>query len=219
MKILLLGATGRTGKWVLEEAIHRGHIVHALVRKAAKVKLTNGQLTLFEGTPTDPVALEKAMQGCEAILSAINISRTNDFPWAPLRTPKDFLSASMKNMISLAPKHNIRRIIFISAWGVAETRGDIPGWFRWFIEHSNIRYPYADHAVQEELIKASTLDFTSIRPVGLTNSKKDKSITVTLNNTPKPSLIIPRRMLAKFMLDTLEKNWYVREMPVVSTSR
>ena len=62
MKILLLGATGRTGRWILEEAIGRGHIVHALVRDPAKLKITNGRLILFEGTPTDSVALEKAMQ-------------------------------------------------------------------------------------------------------------------------------------------------------------
>jgi uncharacterized protein YbjT (DUF2867 family) len=219
MKILLLGATGRTGKWILEEAIARGHVVNALVRTPSKVRLTNGQLHSFEGTPTDATALENAMQNCQAILSAINISRHNDFPWTGLRTPKDFLSASMKNIIALAPKHNIHRLIFTSAWGVAETRADIPGWFRWFIEHSNIRYPYDDHAVQEELAKTSTLDWTSVRPVGLTNSKKDKPITVTLGKTPRPTLTIPRRMVAKFMLDALEKNLYVKEMPVISAQR
>ncbi|HEX2630919.1 MAG TPA: NAD(P)H-binding protein [Chitinophagaceae bacterium] len=216
MKILLLGATGRTGKWILEEAIGRGHSVHALVRNPAKVKFSNGRLTLFEGTPADSAALEKAMQGCDAIISAINISRANDFPWSPLRTPKDFLSASMKNIIALAQRHFINRIIITSAWGVAETKSDIPGWFRWFIEHSNIRYPYNDHAVQEALLKASTLDWTCVRPVGLTNSKKDKTITVTLDKTPKPTLLIPRRMVAKFMMDALEKNLYVKQLPVIS---
>jgi putative NADH-flavin reductase len=218
MKILLLGATGRTGKWILEEAIGRNHNVHALVRNAAKVKLSNGRLTLFEGTPTDIVSLEKAMKGCEAIISAINISRTSDFPWSPLRTPKDFLSASMKNIIASAQRHTINRIIITSAWGVAETRSDIPGWFRWFIEHSNIRYPYNDHAVQEELLKESTLNWTSVRPVGLINSKKDKTIMVTLDKMPKPTLMIPRRMVAKFIMDTLEKNLYVKQFPIISAS-
>lgn len=217
MKILLLGATGRTGRWILEEAIGRGHIVHALVRNPAKVKFSNGRLILFEGTPTDSAALEKAMEGCQAIISAINISRTNDFPWSPLRTPKDFLSASMKNIIASAQDHSIDRIVIISAWGVAETRGDIPGWFRWFIEHSNIRYPYNDHAVQEYLLKASALNWTCVRPVGLTNSKKDKTVTVTLDKTSKPTLLIPRRMVAKFMMDVLEKDLYVRQLPVISS--
>lgn len=216
MKILLLGSTGRTGRWILEEAIGRGHIVHALVRNPAKVKFSNGRLTLFEGTPTDSAALENAMEGCDAIISSINISRTHDFPWSPLRTPKDFLSASMKNIIALAQRHSIDRIVITSAWGVAETRADIPGWFRWLIEHSNIRYPYADHAVQEDLLKASTLNWTAVRPVGLINSKKDKTTTVTLDKMPKPGLLIPRRMVARFMLEVLEKHLYIKQLPVIS---
>ena len=109
-----------------------------------------------------------------------------------------------------------RRIIFTSAWGAAETRKDIPGWFRWFIEHSNIKYPYDDHARQEELIKQTSLQWTSVRPVGLTNSNNTKEIIVTINNHPKPRLTISRRHVAAFMLDVLEKNLYVGEMMVVS---
>jgi putative NADH-flavin reductase len=216
MHILILGATGRTGKLLLEQALQRGHTVHALVRDKNKLKLMHAGLTIFEGSPLDKTALENAMRGCEAIISALNISRTTDWPWSKLRTPKDFLSETMKNIIGLAPQLNSRRIIFTSAWGAAETRKDIPGWFRWFIEHSNIRYAYEDHARQEELLKQTPLEWTSVRPAGLINSKKKKEIIVSLNNKPKPRLIISRRGVAAFMLDTLEKNLYVREMPVVS---
>jgi putative NADH-flavin reductase len=216
MRILLLGATGRTGKLVMQQALQRGHIVHALVRDKNKVKLNHADLTLFEGQPADKAVLENGMKGCEAILSALNISRTSDFPWAKLRSPKDFLSSVMKHIIELAPQQSISRIIFTSAWGAAETRKDIPGWFRWFIEHSNIKYPYDDHARQEELIKQTSLQWTSVRPVGLTNSNNTKELIVTINNNPKPWLTISRRHVASFMLDVLEKNLYVGEMVVVS---
>lgn len=216
MKILLLGATGRTGRHVLQQALERGHLVHALVRDNTKVATTHSNLILFEGSPIDKAALENAMQGCEAILSALNISRYNDWPWAKLRTPKDFLSSVMKLIVELAPKHTIQRIIFTSAWGVAETRKDIPGWFRWFIENSNIKYPYDDHARQEELLKQTNLQWTAIRAAGLTNFKTKKPVIVSFNNDPKPHLTISRRNIAAFILESLEKNLYVREMPVVS---
>lgn len=216
MKILLLGATGRTGNHILDIALQHGHIVHALVRDKKKLTLTHPNLILFEGDPLDKNILSTAMQGCEAIISALNISRTSDFPWAKLRTAKDFLSSVAQHIIELAPRQNIQRYIFISAWGVAETKKDIPGWFRWFIEHSNIRYPYIDHERQEELVKKSSLQFTAIRPAGLTNFKKQKEIIVSLNNSPKPKLLISRLGLAGFVLDVLEKALYEREMPVVS---
>jgi putative NADH-flavin reductase len=216
MKILLLGATGRTGKHILDRALQHGHNVHALVRNKQKVSTTHSNLVLFEGDPLDKNILSVAMQGCEAIISALNISRTSDFPWAKLRTPKDFLSSVASNIIEIAPQQNIQRYIFISAWGVAETKKDIPSWFRWFIDHSNIRYPYIDHERAEELLKTSSLQFTAIRPVGLTNFKNQKEIIVSLDNTPKPKLLISRRGLARFVLDVLEKGLYKREIVVVS---
>src|SRR6478672_10306477 len=99
---------------------------------------------------------------------------------AGLRTPKDFLSATMKNIIEVAGKNNIHRVVFTSAWGVSETKKDLPSWFRWLIDHSSLRYPYKDHERQEELIKRSGVEWTAIRPVFLANSKKKKNITANV---------------------------------------
>src|SRR5437868_670773 len=134
MHILLLGATGRTCRLLLAESLQRGHIVHALVRDRKKISLTHPNLLVQEGTASDKTILEEAMKGCEAILSALNISRFNDWPWAKLRTPEDFLSQVMKNIIEIASRQPVQRIIVISAWGVGETKKDIPGWFRWLID-------------------------------------------------------------------------------------
>lgn len=216
MRILILGATGRTGRLILEEALDRGHEVTVLARDAGKIKSASPLLNVLEGTPADPTSLSQAMNNCEAILSALNISRVNDFPWSRLRTPKDFLSTVMSNIIEISPRHRIRRVIFTSAWGAAETRKDIPGWFRWFIEHSNIRYPYDDHARQEELVSKSSLDWTAVRPAGLINSKKKKEIIVSINNHPRPHIIISRYNVARFMLDVLEQGLYVGEKVVIS---
>ena len=129
MRILILGATGRTGKHLLEQALQRGHIVNALVRDRNKIISNDPHLTVFEGTPSDKTILENAMKGCETILGALNISRVSDWPWAKLRSPADFLSATMKNIIELASGQNVQRVIFISALGAGETKKDIPGWF------------------------------------------------------------------------------------------
>jgi uncharacterized protein YbjT (DUF2867 family) len=216
MRILLLGASGRTGKLILEQAIEHGHIVHVLVRDKQKIPYQKYNLSVFEGTPSDKVSLDKAMQGCEAVLSALNISRKYEFPWAALRTPGDLLSITMKNVVELSGKYNIRRVVFISAWGAAETKKDLPGWFRWLVDSSSLRYPYRDHERQEELIKNSRMDWTAVRPVFLTNAKDQKEIIVSFDNEPRPHLYLSRKNLAAFMLKALEKNLYICEAPVVS---
>lgn len=216
MTILLLGATGRTGKWILQDALERGHTVQVLVRDRKKIGQTGGRLIVFEGLPTDTGALEQAAQGCEAVISALNISRTSDFPWSKLRTPPELLSDTMRVLIPVCEKQFIGRIIICSAWGVAETRQEIPGWFRWFIDHSNIGAAYTDHERQEKLLQQSSLDWTIVRPTGLTNSRKEKQVRISINGHPKPALTISRLNLARFMVAQLETRGYVRQAITVS---
>lgn len=216
MHILILGATGRTGRILLAEALKRGHRVTVLVSHKGSLKINPDLVEVYEGTPLNKYTLSDAMSGCDAILSTLNISRISDFPWSRLRTSKDFLSASMKHIVEAANEKHVKRIIIITAWGVAETKKDIPFWFKWLIDNSNIRYPYGDHAQQEALLKGSQTNWTIIRPVGLKDSEKEKEIKVTLNNDPKPSLTISRRNVALFMLDVLEQNLYSKQCPVIS---
>jgi putative NADH-flavin reductase len=216
MHILILGATGRTGRLLLNEALKRGHRVNVLVAHKGSLKVNPELVNTYEGTPLNKFTLADSMVGCDAVLSTLNISRTSDFPWSRLRTSKAFLSSSIKMILEAMQKAHVNRIIVTTAWGVAETKKDIPFWFRWLIDHSNIRYPYQDHGRQEELLKKSGTNWTIVRPVGLTNTDKEKNVQVTLDNLPKPSLMISRKKVALFMLDELENNLYNRQCPVIS---
>ena len=153
MRILLLGATGRTGKLLLDQALDHAHIVHALVRNKEQITTQRYNLIVFEGTPVNTTMLDDAMQGCDAVVSALNISRKYEFLWSGLRTPKDFLSRTMRNIVELSEINHIRRIVIISAWGVNETKKDLPGWFRWLVNNSTVRYQYNDHERQEEVLR------------------------------------------------------------------
>lgn len=204
MRILLLGATGRTGKHVLSYALEKGYQVSCLVRKPERLK-QHPNLSVFEGDPRNPIDLQHAMDGCQAIISVLNISRTSDFPWSRLRTPKRFLSDTMWTMIDIATKNNIEKIILCSAWGVGDTRKDIPFWFRWTIDYSNIKYAYLDHERQEKLLIQSGINYTIVRPVGLTNFNKNLAVKESENNVPKPKLLISRKAVAGFMVDCLEQ--------------
>lgn len=214
--ILILGSTGRTGKWLLDEALKRGYSVNVLVRDKSKVS-PHTQLRIFEGNPSNKKDLMSAAEGCETVLSALNISRNSDFPWAKLRASKSFLSETMQNLIEIGVSGKLKKVIFTSAWGVNETKKDIPWWFRWLIDNSNIGVAYQDHERQEKLLDNTRLNFTAVRPVGLTNSLVTQKVRVTLeNNTPTPNLTISRLTTAKFMLDCLEQNLYNRQKPIIS---
>jgi putative NADH-flavin reductase len=215
MQVLLLGATGRTGKHVLTHLLKAGHVVNAVVRD--KTKLNNDEhLHVFESDIIGTTLLKQAMQGCEAIISVLNISRTSDFPWAKLRTPKTFLSDAMADIIAVAEEAGIKKVLVCSAWGVHETRKDIPTWFRWLIDYSNIGVAYRDHERQELLLQQSELDFTIVRPVALTNSTKEMQVMVSQNNSPKPKLMVSRKNTGAFLVQLLSNTSYSREAIVIS---
>jgi putative NADH-flavin reductase len=216
MTTLLLGATGRTGTHVLMELLKEGHTVHVIIRDRTKVLPKLDKVVIFEGDITNPNVLHEALLTCEYIVSVLNVSRKSDFPWSKLRTPKTFLSDTMQFVLKAANPNIIKKIIICSAWGTNETKSDIPIWFRWLIENSNIGPAYKDHERQEDLLKESKFNFTVVRPVGLTNSNKNQIILETQNYNPNLKLTISRKSLAKFIVRQISNTLYSRQAVTIS---
>jgi putative NADH-flavin reductase len=216
MKILILGATGRLGKKVLETALQSNYEVNVLVRDAKKITLRSDKLFIYEGDCTQVDNIQKALKECDAVVNTLNISRINDFPWAPLRTPKDFLSKTMLALVEAMNTEGVKRLALVTACGVNESHLEMPAWFRWLIRNSNIKYPYADHALQEDILRKTDLDWTIIRPVGLTNGALKTNIQTSINGTPKPSSMISRVSVAAFILNCLNQDTFIKQCPTVS---
>jgi uncharacterized protein YbjT (DUF2867 family) len=216
MKILILGATGRTGRLIVEEALKQGYDLNVLVRDKNKLSFSSKTIKVYQGTPASRTDLAAAMQGCDLIISALSIARASDAPWSKLITPEYFISDSMKYVIAEAGQQNLKRLITISAWGVGETKKEIPFWLRWLINHTNLRPVYAEHESQENLLTNSNLHWTAVRPVALNDSKKIKTLKVSFNNFPKPSLYISRQSVAKFMVDIIRSDKYDMKSPTIS---
>ena len=216
MKILILGATGRTGRLIVEDALKQGYDLNVLVRDKNKISFSSKSIKVYQGTPTRRADLAAAMQGCEVIISALGIARASDAPWSKLITAENFITESMKNVIAEADQQNLKRIITISAWGVGESKKEIPFWLRWLINYTNLRPVYAEHESEEKLLANSNLNWTAVRPVALNDSKKIKTLKVSFNNLPKPSLYISRQSVAKFMVDIVKSDKYDMNSPTIS---
>ncbi len=215
MRVLLLGATGRTGKIVLSKALEKGYHVNCLARNTERIEKKDG-LTIFEGNPTNITDIKQAITECDSVISVLNISRKSDFPWAGLRTPETFLSDVMKHLVRISESEKLKRVALCSAWGVFETKNHIPKWFRWLIDNSTIGVAYKGHEKQEHILSQSNLNWTIVRPVGLYNSNKEEKVRETFNNDLKPSLLISRRSLATYLVESLEKDYLIKKTVVIS---
>lgn len=217
-KIAVLGATGRTGYWIVKEALERGYAVNALVRDKSRLDIQHDQLNVIEGTPESKSDLMDTLAGCEAVLSALNISRVHEWwLWSKLTASPTFLSEVAEKVVEVATEMNMQRCLIVTAWGTSDTKKDLPAPFRWMIDMTQIGVTYEDHERQEKIWERSGLDYTIARPVGLTTSTEEKPIHIQLDtSTSKPAMTISRRMVALFMLDALEQGTYIHQKPIIS---
>lgn len=211
MKLLVLGATGRTGQHIVEQGLAKGHQITALVRDPGKVTPRDG-LTLITGTPTDAAAVERAADGTDAILVALNNPRSSDAPWAKPITTEKILTEAAQNIIALGGK----RVVFLSAAGVGDSFDTAPWFMRFMIRKTNLRFAYADHNSAEQAFRASDADWTLVRAMGLSNSNKEMSLIVGTPNTPRPGMMVRRSAVAGFMLSAAETGSHIHETPVLS---
>ena len=74
MRLVVLGATGGIGKYLLEYATARGHEVTAFARSPRKVVLKSEKLRVIPGDPLNVDQLAQALAGHDAVLSAFGPS-------------------------------------------------------------------------------------------------------------------------------------------------
>lgn len=214
MKLLLFGASGRSGQLVLNKALKDGHTVRAIVRDPSK--LADSGAELVEGSPYDAATVEKAINDCDAVICTLNISRVSDNPWAKLRAPQDLISKSVQNALNTMPNAGAKRFITLSVLGVGDSKKSLPFIARVFLYMSNIKYAMQDHERQENLLKSSDTDWTIIRLPMLSESDGESEVLVNINDGTKLGRSINRDSLARFVLDILNKPEYFKKVVGVS---
>src|SRR5438105_131666 len=73
MKLLIFGATGGTGRALMEQALEQGHVVTAFARDPAQVRTVHSNLRVVRGDILDPASVEAAVRGQDAALSALGV--------------------------------------------------------------------------------------------------------------------------------------------------
>jgi uncharacterized protein YbjT (DUF2867 family) len=207
MNILILGATGRTGRLFALAAVAGNHKVTAIVRDKARGDIPG--VNYIEGLSVDRDLLNTALKGIDAVIVSLNINRTSDSPFARIVSPVTIISDSVKALIPAMEKNGVKRIITVSASGVGDSWKDMPIIGRWFIRSTNIWKAYQDHHRQEQALRHSDLDWTIVRPVMLTN--KDFEEYKAIIGKPSGGYV-SRKGVARFILDALESGDYKNQV-------
>lgn len=199
MKILLLGATGLTGRKVAQEAIQNGHTVHALVPDTKSCELND--VVLFEGTPYNQKDVATAIKGCDAVIDTLSNSSNR---WGKLTLPNDMLSISLCHVVREMRNNKISRLVSLSKIGVGDSRKSVPFLKRVFNSITNARILFTDHFDQESRLRYSGLDWSVVR-AGKQIDSSDTSGDISIQGAKRRPLKdhINSSALAHFLLQTL----------------
>jgi putative NADH-flavin reductase len=205
MNVVVFGPTGGTGRLLVETALAAGHAVTAFARDTATIP-PRPNLRIVSGSVLDPRAVDAAVAGQDAVLSALG-----GRPWrrAPICAPAvDAIIAAMRN-------HGLRRIVAMSTHGAGETRADV-GWFeRNVLFRFVLRGEVADKEAMEQRLAASDLDWVVVRVGRLTDGAATGAFRAADDRSIRGMGSIARSDVAAFMIAQLTSDAWLRRRPVI----
>jgi putative NADH-flavin reductase len=196
MQITIFGATGKTGIELVNQALEKGHAVTAFVRDPARLPVEDASLTIIEGDIFDPVSVARAVQEQDAVICTLGAG--SDLKKTSVRTD------GTVNIINGMKKNNINRLIVISAMGVGDS-WDTLSLLNKFVFATLLKSSREDHEAQEAAVRDSGVDWTVIRPSGLTDTPRTGSYEVG-ENISATTYKIARADVADLVLKELEQN-------------
>jgi len=206
MKLLVLGATGGTGRHLVSQALAAGHEVTAYVRNPTNLERAPG-LRIAAGDAADAAALERALEGRDAVASTIGVR--NSFRSGQL------FSRSMRALAPAMARRGVRRLVLMSSFGVGESLRDAPTLLRLHYRVF-LHGIFADKKAAEDYLRTTELDWTFVYPVILTDGPRTGRYRagerLALEGWPK----ISRADVADFILGELRSPAYVRKTAVLS---
>jgi uncharacterized protein YbjT (DUF2867 family) len=211
MKILVIGATGATGREIVKLAVKQGHAVTSLVRDAAKAGFAP-PVAVAVGNVLDRGSLTRAVEGQEAVVCSLGSGITGPFKTMTM------LSEGTRNLIAAMKEKSVGRIVCITGIGAGESKGHGPWYYNLLFQPLVLRGVYEDKTRQEDLVRKSGLVWTIVRPGLLTNGPAmgQAAVRALTQLAGVHAGTISRADVAGFCLSELAEARYQYRAPVIT---
>ncbi|MFT3766392.1 MAG: SDR family oxidoreductase [Minicystis sp.] len=207
-KILVLGATGGTGRLIVSRALALGHDVSALVRSPDKARDLKGA-QLIAGDARDEAALRRALHGRDAVISALGT------PASPFREVM-LLSTATRALVSAMKAEHVSRLVCITGIGAGDSAGHGGFLFDNLIFPLLLRKVYADKDRQEAIVRDSGLDWVLVRPSVLNDKPGSNDVRALEDLSGFHGGTISREDVARFVVDQVRADTWLRRCPLIT---
>lgn len=207
-RVLIVGATGGTGRQLVAQALERGYAVTALVRDPSRLQVEHPQLKVMQGDVLDYASVEAAVRGQEAVLSALGHKR--------FFYPTRILSEGTRNILRAMETHGVPRLVCETSLGIGDSAGRMGLYYTLFVIPVILPFYFWDKTRQEQMMAGSNVEWVIVRPGVLTNGGKRGSYRHGRHlGSFLGTVRISRADVADFMLNQLASDTYLRTAPGV----
>lgn len=188
MNIIVFGASGKTGKIVIENALRQEYNVTAFVRDSSKLSISDTKLTIIEGDATDQDAVAKAIKGQNIVISCLGANNGLGKTTA--------LHEMTTNIVAAMKAHHVPQIIYVASAGIDK---EIPG-LSGKLMMKMLGNVLNDHRNAVQVIKENIPYYTIVRPLGLNDQPFTGSYRETATGIPEKGRRISRADVADFII-------------------
>ena len=209
MNVILFGATGFSGRPVLDALLKANHHVRVVTRDARKIDLTHPSLKVMQGDLADEQFLDEVMEGQDAVVNCMGK--------AP-GSPKDTLSVASDRIIKAMERKGVDRLLVMSNVGAGDSIDAQPWLFRRVLLKTVLKWLQEiidDKNVMEPRIRRSNLNWTIARFPNIVDKPKRGRLRTSLDGR-RIGLSITRPDVANFLVDQLNDTQFLRKSPSVS---
>jgi len=212
MRVAVFGANGPTGRLLTRDILDAGHATIAITRHPANYPITAPQLAIVRADATSESAVKHAVEGVDAVVSTLGTSFS--------RRPISLYSQSAVAIIEAMTEIGARRLVVTSSGAVDAWIDPEWNWIERTIARRVLavmgRTLYEDMGRMESIVKASDLDWTIMRPLGLANI--DPPTTYAIAEGHIRGRQTARRDLAAAIADQLARTDYHKKVVAVATT-
>ncbi len=208
MKLTIFGSTGSVGRHLADQALEDGHEVTAFTRNREKIAQNHDNLQVVQGDVLNPVAVQDAINGRDAVLCALGM---------PLRNREKLRARGTMNIIQGMQETGVRRLVCLSGLGAGDSRELLPFHYKYLIFPLILRHVFADHEDQEGHVRRSHLDWVLARPGNFSKGARTGSYRHGFTAGDRPSALkISHADVADFMLKQLSDDTYLHRAASLS---
>lgn len=210
VKVLVIGATGGTGRQLVRQALDRGHTVTVLVRSPHRFSVDESQVAVLQGDVLDAASVDAAVRGQDVVLCALGHRR--------YLGPSRILSDGTTNIIKAMRAHHVSRLVCETSLGLGDSAWRMGLYYTLFVIPVVLPFYFWDKTRQERAVAHSHLDWVIVRPAALTDGERSGRARADrkvggLVLTPR----ISRADVADFMLSQIHSDTHVGQAVGVSS--